>query len=99
MTDEERAAPEPQAAAQQTADSVYIMEPALPAHLKERAPTLYPDRSAKLLEALAQQLTETNEFYRPLLDAAQELRDLRGVQTCLIELLRTYNPYTKSFSR
>jgi len=99
MTDEGRAAAEAQAAAQQAADSVYIMEPALPAHLKESAPTRYPDHSAKLLEALAQQLTETNEFYRPLLDAAQELRDLRSVQSCLIELLRTYNPYTKSFSR
>ena len=99
MTDEERAAAEAQAAGQQAADSVYIMEPALPAHLKESAPTRYPDRSAKLLEALAQQLTETNEFYRPLLDAAQELRDLRSVQSCLIELLRTYNPYTKSLSR
>jgi hypothetical protein len=99
MTDEARASPEAQAAAPQAAESIYIMEPALPPHLENSSPTSYPDRSAKVLEALAQQLTESNDFYRPLLDAAQELRDLRSVQTCLIELLRTYNPYTKSFSR
>ena len=97
MTDDGPATPEAQAP--QAVESIYIMEPALPAHLENSAPTHYPDRSAKVLEALAQQLTESNDFYRPLLDAAQELRDLRGVQTCLIDLLRTYNPYTKSFSR
>jgi hypothetical protein len=99
MTDEGRVKPGAQADGPQAAESVYIMEPALPAHLKDGAPILDRDRSAKVLEALAQQLTETNDFCGPLLDAARELRDLRSVNTCLIDLLRSLNPYTRSFSR
>jgi hypothetical protein len=99
MTDEGRVTREAQAAAPQAADSVYIMEPTLPAHLKDSAPAVDSDWNAKVLEALATQLTETNDFYRPLFDAARELRDLRSVRTSLIELLRTVNPYTKSYSR
>src|SRR5437016_1426770 len=91
--------PESQAAAPQAAESVCILEPTLPAHLKGSAPAVDPDWNAKALEALAKQLTETNDFYHPLFDAARELRDLRSVRTSLIELLRTMNPYTKSYSR
>ena len=76
MTDEGRVTPESQAAAPQAAESVCILEPILPAHLKDSAPD-DPDWDAKALEALAKQLTETNDFYHPLLDAARELRDLR----------------------
>jgi hypothetical protein len=98
MTDEGRVTPESQAAAPQAAESVCILEPILPAHLKDSAPD-DPDWDAKALEALAKQLTETNDFYHPLLDAARELRDLRSVRASLIELLRTVNPYTKSYPR
>jgi hypothetical protein len=94
MADERRVTPEAQAT---TAETV-IVEPSLPAHLKESAPDVDPDWSAKALEALAKQLTETNDFYHPLFDAARELRDLRSVRASLIELLRTVNPYTKSYS-
>jgi hypothetical protein len=95
MADEGPVMPEAQAAAAETV----ILEPGLPAHLKESAPDVDPDWNAKALEALAKQLTETNDFYHPLLDAARELRDLRSVRASLIELLRTVNPYTKSYPR
>ena len=94
MADERRMTWEAQA---DTAETV-ILEPSLPAHLKESAPDVDPDWNAKALEALAKQLTETNDFYYPLLDAARELRDLRSVRASLIELLRTVSPYTKSYS-
>jgi hypothetical protein len=94
MADERRMTWEAQA---DTAETV-ILEPSLPAHLKESAPDRDPDWNANALEALAKQLTETNDFYHPLFDAARELRDLRSVRTSLIELLRTVNPYTKSYS-
>ena len=98
-TDDEHATADAQAAPQ-AAESIYIMEPALPVHLKEVAtPTLDPDWHAKMLEALAKQLTESNEFYRPLISAAQELRDLRAVRASLIELLRTVHPYKMFSSR
>jgi hypothetical protein len=99
MIDEERVPPKSQATAPRAAETVCILEPILPAHLKDSAPTVDPDWNAKALEALAEQLTETNDFYHPLFDAARELRDLRSVRTSLIELLRTVNPYTKSYSR
>jgi hypothetical protein len=93
MADEGRVTPKAQAA------DLCILDPTLPAHLKDSAPDVDPDWNAKALEALAKQLTETNEFYHPLFDAARELRDLRSVRISLIELLRTVNPYTKSYSR
>jgi hypothetical protein len=86
------------AATSQTTETV-ILEPSLPADLKDGAPDVDPDWHAKVLETLAKQLTETNDFYHPLFDAARELRDLRSVRASLIELLRTVNPYTKSYSR
>ncbi len=58
--------PESQAAAPQAAESVCVLEPTLPAHLKDSAPAIDPDWNAKALEALAKQLTETNDFYHPL---------------------------------
>ena len=73
MADEGPVMPEAQVAAAETV----IVEPGLPAHLKESAPDVDPDWNAKALEALAKQLSETNDFYYPLLDAARELRDLR----------------------
>jgi hypothetical protein len=76
-----------------------ILEPSLPARLKDSAPDADPDWHAKVLEALAKHLTETNDFYHPLLDAARELRDLRSVRASLIELLRTVSPYTRSYAR
>jgi hypothetical protein len=99
MTPDEHETADAQAAAQ-APESIYIMEPALPVHLKESvAPSLDPDWHAKMLEALAKQLTESNEFYRPLISAAQELRDLRAVRASLIELLRTVHPYKMFSSR
>jgi hypothetical protein len=95
MADDGHVTPEARAAASQAVESIYIMEPALPAHLKNSAPARDPDWHAKALEELAKQLNETNEFYRPLLGAAQELRDLRSVRAALIELLRTLNPYKR----
>jgi hypothetical protein len=86
------------AGAPQAAETV-ILEPSLPADLKDGALDVDPDWHAKVLEALAKQLSETNDFYHPLFDAARELRDLRSVRASLIELLRTVNPYTKSYSR
>ena len=88
MTDDGRMPPHAQAAAPQAVDAVYIMEPTLPAHLTASAPARDPDWSAMALEELAKQLSETNGFYRPLLDAAQELRDLRSVNAGLIEQSR-----------
>jgi len=93
MTDDGRETSNAQAP--QAVDHIYIMEPSLPAHLKTTVPARDPDLSAKTLEALAKQLNETNDFYRPLLNAAQELRDLRSVNTCLVELLRSLNPYKR----
>ena len=84
-----------QAHAPQAVDHIYIMEPSLPPHLKSIVPARDSDWSAKTLEALAKQLSETNDFHRPLLNAAQELRDLRSVNTCLVELLRSLNPYKR----
>src|SRR5262245_35601357 len=78
--------------------SVCIPEPALPAHLKDNVQG-DPDWGAKVLEALAEQLTAANDFYHPLRSAAQELRDLRLVRGSLIELLRTVNPNSKPYSR
>ena len=78
--------------------SVCIPEPALPAHLKDNVQG-DPDWGAKVLEALAEQLTAANDFYDPLRSAAQELRDLRIVRGSLIELLRTVNPNSKPYSR
>ena len=100
MTDDEHVTANEEAATPQAAESIYIMEPALPVHLKELAtPRLDPDWHAKMLVALAKQLTESNEFYRPLISAALELRDLRGVRASLIELLRTVHPYKMFSSR
>jgi hypothetical protein len=96
MTDEEERTPGVQAAAPQAAESC-IVEPTLPVHLKAIARDVDPDWNAKALEALANQLTEASDFYYPLFDAAQELRDLRSVHSALIELLRTVNPYTKPY--
>jgi hypothetical protein len=77
----------------------YIAEPMLPAKLKDSAGSGDRDWNAKALEALANQLTEANDFYHPLIAAAQELRDQRNVHAALIELLRTFNPNSKSYSR
>jgi hypothetical protein len=95
MTDDGRMPPDAQAAAPQAVDAAYIMEPTLPAHLKDSAGARDPDWSAKALDELAKQLGETNGFHRPLLDAAQELRDLRSVNATLIELLRSLYPYAR----
>jgi hypothetical protein len=76
-----------------------IPEPMLPAQLKDGASGSDRDWDAKVLEALATQLTAANDFYYPLIKAAQELRDLRNVRAALIELLRTVNPNSKSYLR
>ena len=52
--------------AQTAAAETVILEPSLPTHLRQSAPDVDPDWSAKALEALAKQLTETNDFYYPL---------------------------------
>src|SRR5260370_26428658 len=96
MTDEGQPTPEARTAGPQAAESC-ILEPILPAHLKSSARDVDPEWSAKALEALAKQLTEASDFYLPLFDAAQELRDLRNVRAALIELLRTVNPNTKRY--
>src|SRR5215471_9002809 len=106
MTDQGRPPPEPQAALDETGKSVHreeiatetlcIPEPTLPIHLKESAGCGDRDWNAKALEALATQLTVTNDFHDPLIAAAQELRDLRSVHAALIELLRSVNPYSRS---
>jgi hypothetical protein len=83
----------------QAVETVCIAEPVLPAHLKDSAGDGERDWNPKALEALAQQLTVANDFYRPLMAAAQELRDLRSVNAALIELLRTVNPNSKPYSR
>jgi hypothetical protein len=112
MADERRPTPEAQAAldaaresipdeqiAAQSSETVCIPEPTLPTDLKEAAHSADCDWNAKALEALANQLTPANDFYHPLLAAAQELRDLRSVNAALIELLRTVNPNSRSYSR
>jgi len=86
-----------QASPAQPTVSVCIPEPILPAHLKDNGRDA--DWSATVLEALAEQLTAANDFYHPLLSAAQELRDLRLVRGSLIELLRTVNPNSKPYAR
>jgi hypothetical protein len=112
MADERRLTPDAQAVldeaqesiqdeptAAQSSETVCIAEPTLPTYLKETANSEDRDWDAKALEALANQLTVTNDFYHPLLAAAQELRDLRSVHAALIELLRTVNPNSRSYSR
>jgi hypothetical protein len=111
VTPDGRTTPEPQAArdevwertqngaAPQPVDAVFIAEPVLPADLKGSASGEDRDWNARALEALAKQLTAANDFYNPLIAAAQELRDLRSVQAALIELLRTFNPNSKSYAR
>jgi hypothetical protein len=79
--------------------TVCIPEPTLPAHLKDGTSGGDGDWDAKVLEALAKQLTIANDFYHPLIKAAQELRDLRNVRAALIELLRTFNPNSKPYLR
>jgi hypothetical protein len=96
--DETGARAESQGATSQPIVSVCIPEPTLPAHLKDSGRG-NADWSATVLEALAEQLTAANDFYHPLLSAAQELRDLRLVRSSLIELLRTVNPNSKPYSR
>jgi len=111
MTDAERLMSEAQPALDQTGQrsenegmasqpvvSVCIPEPTLPAHLKDSVAG-DADWSAKVLEALAEQLSPANDFYNPLMSAAQELRDLRIVRGSLIELLRTVNPNSKPYAR
>jgi len=105
MTDQGRPPPERQAAhageeiASEATETVCIPEPILPIHLKESAGCGDRDWNAKALEALATQLTVTNDFHDPLIAAAQELRDLRSVHAALIELLRSVNPNSRSYSR
>jgi hypothetical protein len=83
----------------QAVETVCIPEPVMPAHLEGSIGGGERDWNARALEALAQQLTAANDFYHPLLAAAQELRDLQSVNAALIELLRTVNPNSKTYSR
>ena len=109
MTDAGRPTPEPQAAlddtggnediAPQAIETVCIPEPTLPAYLKVSTSCEDRDWNAKVLEALATQLTVANDFHDPLIAAAQELRELRSIQAALIELLRTVNPNSRPYSR
>jgi hypothetical protein len=112
MIDNGRPQPQPQAAldeagrgihseeiASEATQTVCIPEPILPIHLKESAGCGDSDWNAKALEALATQLTVTNDFHDPLIAAAQELRDLRRVHAALIELLRSVNPNSRSYTR
>lgn len=112
MTDKGRPPSEPQAVPAETGRSIHdkefapdatetvcIPDPVLPIHLKESAGCGDRDWTAKALEALATQLTVANDFHDPLIAAAQELRDLRSIHAALIELLRSVNPNSRSYSR
>ena len=81
--------------AQENAATTYIPVPMLPVDLKDSASHDGRDWNAKALEALAKQLSASNDFYHPLLAVAQELRDFPMVRATLIELLRTFNPNSK----
>ena len=95
-----------QKVAPEAVQTLCIPEPVLPIDLKEPPSCRDRNWNAKALEALAAQLTITNDFHDPLIasaqdlrDLAQELRELRGVNTALIELLRSVNPNSKAYTR
>lgn len=69
--------------------------PFLPAHLEDSADGKGDDWNAQALESLAKQLTVANDFYYPLIGAAEELRSLRRVRDGLVEVLRMVNPFVQ----